>query len=113
MAPFGSVVIVKPSPTKYRARKPLPIGVFGICWGYRFAPGGPWNGECVVLGLDFFVNVDFHNASPGHGVVMHPQWYEAVKLPKMSEVAYPLKKGCDRVDFALEGAQGRNGATRV
>ena len=63
--------------------------------------------------LGFFANVDVHNASPGHGVVIHLHATKRVKLPKMSEVAYPLKKGCDRVDFALEGAQGRNGATRV
>jgi hypothetical protein len=45
LIPFGAEVISKPSPTKTEPAKPQPSGLCGIFLGYRFAPGGAWNGE--------------------------------------------------------------------
>ena len=59
LIPFGAAVIFKPSPTKGHVDKPLPTGQQGIFWGYRFAPGGRWNGEYLVENLEYFAGLGF------------------------------------------------------
>jgi len=59
LIPFGAAAIFKPSPTKGHVDKPLPTGQQGIFLGYRFAPGGRWNGEYLVENLEYFAGLDF------------------------------------------------------
>ena len=56
---FGAAVWFKPAKTKLVTDKPLPTGVFGIFLGYRFAPGGSWNGEYLVEEMTYFLDIVF------------------------------------------------------
>ena len=103
LIPFGSAVIFKPSPTKYKTDKPLPAGMYGIFLGYRFAPGGAWNGEYLVEDLSYFADLDFRMDAPGHRKALSPHVTKQVRRPQGSTIPFPLKKHYDRINFSLEG----------
>jgi len=85
----------------------LPTGVFGVFLGYRFAPGGSWNGEYLVEEMTYFLDVDFSQEAPGHSRVLTPHVTKQVRLPANGKVIFPLKRHYDRVNFTFEGQNGQ------
>ena len=106
LIPFGAAVIFKPSPTKGHVDKPLPTGQQGIFLGYRFAPGGRWNGEYLVENLEYFAGLDFSSDAVGHSRVLSPHVTKQVRVPGSGSVTFPFKQHYDKVNFTLEGVRG-------
>ena len=67
--------------------------------GDRFALGGVWSGECIVQGLDYFVDTDFSNGSAGHDITFDPHITKQMKLPKGGERSSPLKRWYSKAWF--------------
>ena len=82
LIPLGTAVIFKPSPTKLAPHKPLPSASFGILWGYRFALGGHWSGECLPEERPDFVDVEFRMDSPRYSKSLSPHATKQVRQPK-------------------------------
>ena len=101
-------MIYKPSPTKQVLDKPLPIGMYGIFLGYRFAPGGTWNGEYLVQDLSEFRGMDFSMDASGYSKVLAPHVTKGVSVP-LPGIFFPLKKRYDRVNFTLVEDPGDGG----
>ena len=99
LIPFGSAARFKPSPTKYKTDKPLPTGMYGIFLGYRFPPGGAWNGEYLVEDLSYFTDLDFRVGALGHRKTLSPHITQQVRRPQGSTIQFPLKKHYDNVNF--------------
>jgi hypothetical protein len=74
--------------------------------GYRFAPGGHWSGEYLVVELPYFVGVEFRVDSPGHAKAMSPHVTKQVRLPKEGDMIFPLKRHYDWGNFTFEGVSG-------
>jgi hypothetical protein len=72
LIPFGAAVWLKPSRTKLTIDQPLRTAVFGVFLGYRFAPGGAWNGEYLVEDLIYFMDLEFSQEAPGHARALAP-----------------------------------------
>jgi hypothetical protein len=106
LIPFGAAVWLKPARTKHVTDKPLPTGVFGVFLGYRFAPGGAWNGEYLVEDLSYFLDLDFSQEALGHARVLAPHVTKQVRLPSSGESVFPLKRHYDRVNFTFKGQSG-------
>jgi hypothetical protein len=78
--------------------------MYGIFLGYRFAPGGAWNGEYLVEDLSYFTDLDFRMDAPGHRRALSPHVTKQVRRPQGSTIQFPLKKHYDRINFSFEGA---------
>jgi hypothetical protein len=92
---FGAAVWFKPSRTKYTTDKSLPTAVVDVFLGYRFAPGGTWNGEYLVEDFTYFMDLDFSQDAPGHARVLAPHITKQVRLPSRGKITFPLKRHYD------------------
>ena len=106
LIPFGAAVIFKPSPTKSAPHKPVSTGLVGIVLGYRFAPGGGWNGEYLVRELSYFTDVNLRMDAPGHSKSLSPHVTKQVRLPKEGDITFPVRRHRGSVNFTFEGARG-------
>ena len=77
--------------------------MYGVFLGYRFAPGGTWNGEYLAEDLSDFRDVDFRYDAVGHSRSSSPHVPKQVELPSGGEIIFSLKKHFDRVDYTLDG----------
>ena len=100
--PFGCGVYFKPAVTKYVLDKANARASYGICLGYRLAPGCRWNGEYIVADLTDFVNLDLSESASGQGIHLYEHVTKVVKLPTNGYI-FPLKQRYDYLNTTLEG----------
>ena len=102
---FGVAVLFKPSQAIGRVDKPLSTGLQGIFLGYRFAPGGTWNGEYLVVRLGFFAGLDVAHDAVGHCKTLVPHVTKQIRVPEARGFTFPLKDNYNKVNFTLKGVR--------
>ena len=76
--------------------------VWGIFLGYRFAPGGRWNGEYLTAELTDFVDQSLRIDAGSYDYRVTPHVTKQARLGT-SGVAFPLRARYDHMSLTLEG----------
>ena len=80
---------------------------YGVFLGYKFAPGGRWNGEYLVADLDTFVDMPLDIYAPETKWWLQPHITEQVKLGRRG-ICFPLKPKYDSVNETYRGREASN-----